>query len=183
MTKLDQILNLPDKNIRRRELQLLAGSLGVTSGKELSGAKPVSEEMLVVQIYDALKAKEKRLKHNIRFSVLAAGLCTAGAFVLVFFRQSFLEQAEIKKAQKEYNQEIFEGYNKKGDAILEDDSKQPVRFEAMEGVYEQYDKDGYLTYELEYVKGVLRKKKKFDRSGKMVSEILIDEEGKAILVR
>ncbi len=183
MTKLDQILNLPDKTVRRRELALLAASLGVSSGKALSGAKPVSEEMLVVQIYDALKAREKRLRHNIRFSLIAGGVCAAGVLILVLFRQSFADRAEIKRAQKEFDQEVFEGYNKKGDTILEEESQQPVRFEAMEGVYEQYDDDGYLAYELEYVKGVLRKKKKFDRSGKMVSEILIDEDGKAILVR
>ncbi len=183
MKKLDLILSLPDKNVRYLELELLASSLGIHSKKKHSAKKPLSEEALVIGIYDALKERESQMRRTARFSVLMAAGSLIGFVILMQARQSFLEQKELKAAQKEFKQESFEGYNKKGETILEDETKQPVRFQAMEGVYEQYDDDGYLLYELEYADGLLRRKRKIDRTGRIVSEIFIDDTGKAVLVK
>jgi len=180
--KLDLILNLPDKKVRLRELELLASSLGMRLDKIYSAGR-ISEEALVIHIYDALKAREQRASRALRFSLIICGGCLAGLLILFQARQMIFRQRELDIAQKEYDQKAFTGQDGQGETITEGSSKRAVRFTEMEGVYDQFDDDGHLLYQLEYKDGLLRRKRKFDREGRIITEILIDEKGKATLAK
>ncbi|MFA5087840.1 MAG: hypothetical protein WC552_02260, partial [Candidatus Omnitrophota bacterium] len=130
-----------------------------------------NEEKLVILIFDSEQRRKRSQRNN--FNFLGIGLAV---LVIMIALIGLLPRIMVSIYKQEEDAEngpgkVYHGYTKDGNPASE--GGEPVLFKAMEGTYEKYDPEGHLTEEHYYEGGELRRIKKFNLQGRVISDVTL----------
>ena len=169
MTKLSELLEIVDRWERQRALVDYAQVLGVNYNQAKNHLGELSEEKLVLMIYDAQARKRTYYSRDLKVLVIVFSVGVVMMFLITLLPRLITGMVEDEKLKQEASQPTMQGYDEKG-KILRDDNDEPVKFKMMDGEYEEYSDEGWLKYEYVYDRGKMIKRKEYDRSGTLISE-------------
>jgi len=166
MNQLDQLLNIPDPQRRIESLIKYARSLGIDPIQAQNSRGQYNEEKLAILIFDTT--------HNIRLDKRKNWHFASGAFVFavtcITLTLMLPRLAQIatddSMSVKSSPPKTYKAYDQQGQAVRQD--QQPVLFELMEGTYQQFDADGHLKYEMDYVDGELVRRREYAPDGRLI---------------
>lgn len=176
---LERILNIPDLNLRRKELCDVARSLGMLPSTNPS-AEGLSEHKIVLAIYDGLVQKKQQAQKNRKFFYIAFPVVALILFLIAVVPHSTIQYFRYLGAKHQKREKSFQGVDENGQ-VVRDEKGQPVLFRQMEGVYDEYYDDGALHFTYFYKEGKIREMTELDRAGNVLVHILYDEHGNTIL--
>jgi len=173
MSKLAELLEIVDRWERQRALVDYAQLLGVNYNQAKNHLGELIEEKLVLMIHDAQAKKKTYQSKDIKVLVITLGVGVAVMMMIAMVPRLITGMVEDEKLKEQAGQKTMQGYDEKGQALL-DDNNEPVKFKMMHGEYEEFSKDGWLKYEYLYDNGKMIKRKEFDAAGNLVSEKTFD---------
>lgn len=170
MSKLDELLSIPNKEQRLSALTEHARSLGINVFEAEDRSGRLIEEKLALLIYDAQKSR-KIARGQDKYFVWVGLLTLTVMMAIVSFMPRIINYIYTDIEGKPEQKKVYQGFDDKGKSVTENPAQevQPVLFKLMDGIYEEYYDDGKIKTELHYKNGALTLKKEFDESGNVTS--------------
>jgi len=167
MDSLDHLLNIPEPSQRISALIAHARSLGIDPIQAQDARGQYSEEKLVIMIFDATHNIRQDEKNNFHFASSAFVVAVIVMALMILMPRFGRMIADPNTSINPDPPKTFKAYDARGRTVTEE--QQPVLFELMEGTYQQYDKEGRLKYELDYVAGELVRRREYAPDGKLIN--------------
>ncbi len=168
MPELDQLLNIPDPRQRIEALLQQARTLGINPIQAQNSRGKYSEEKLVLLIFDATHNIRRNQRKNVHFAsgVFVVAIVILSLMLLLPRMAQFILSDDLSVQPDP--PKTYKAYDEKGRPVTQE--QQPVLFELMEGTYQQFDDNGRLKYEMDYVAGELVRKREFAPDGSLLKE-------------
>ena len=165
--KLEELLSIADLKERQSALLNYARFLGIEASQAQDFNGEFEEETLVMAIYDSLKSQKK--KSALDKYILLGGACFLISILLLILKLPQILKSAYQGDNKVQTGKLFRGFDEGGKPVV-DQKAQPVLFELMDGIYDEYDPKGYIKYQYQYKQGELLMKKEFNPKGEVTKE-------------
>ena len=176
LTRLDEILQIPDRDQRREALEHLGEEIGVFSIRKPAKGGQYNEERLVLAVYDGLIACQKERMKNRQFFIKTFLIFLVVVLLLAIVPKRIVSYFRFLAASNRERLKSFEGYDEHGE-LIRDEKGKPVVFQEMSGYYDEYYSDGNLHYTYLYKDGKVVEEVEYDRKGNVIVHLVYDEQG------
>lgn len=165
MSKLDELLAIPNEEQRRAALIQYAKFLALNPYEAVNHDGKLVEEKLVVMIHDG-QLSQKKDKTGDRYFVTIVGTVFVVLLIIIIATPRLMKYFYYD-GQDPNKQKAFKAFDQSGQVVSDGVDKKPVLFKLMDGIYEEYYPSGAVKVEYLYKDGNLLHKKTFNEKGKL----------------